>query len=223
MPTPSSRLGLLVPARADQFVTADLETNLDKLDDYPGIYVCTSTSRPAWGAAQVGMLISETDTGLTWRWMGTATGWVRTGPKGLMSRNTSGTNLSTTSTSFVNLLATSLVTWPAGARTAQITVTFNYGFNNTTGLLTIGVARGIVNNSGLIQAWQWAGDNDGSSGTGTKGAGTSLTCYDANLGPGTYQWSLQLRACGAYGQNAGGSAVLAATGAGSITITVTEI
>lgn len=223
MPSPSDRLGLLVPARTDQFVTGDIATNLEVLDDHPGYYVCTSTTRPTWGAAQAGMLISETDTRLLWRWTGT--GWERSGPKGLMTQVIQNANLSTTSTTFAipaasagagGIMATPVVTWPDGHRTAMVVISFNYAYNNVSGLLDIGLSRGIVNNT-VIQHWQWAGDNDGTGGTGAKGAGTTLILFDPNLGPGTYQWALQLRAV------TSGTAIMSAVGAGGIRLAVIEV
>lgn len=77
MPTPTGHLALLKPSTADPFVTADLASNLQKIDDHPGIRVVTSTTRPAWAAAQAGMFISETDTGNMMRWTGTD--WVPAG------------------------------------------------------------------------------------------------------------------------------------------------
>ena len=69
MPTPSPRLGLAVPTTSDPFSTEDLADNWDLLDAFPGTYICTSATHPVWGAAQQGMRILETDTGLEWRWM----------------------------------------------------------------------------------------------------------------------------------------------------------
>lgn len=73
MPLPASpRLGMTRPAGTDPFLRTDLLDDFDILDQYPGVFPCTSTSRPSWGAAQAGMLASETDTGRVIRWSGTA-------------------------------------------------------------------------------------------------------------------------------------------------------
>lgn len=90
MPTPSARLGIAKPLLADPFDTQDLADNWQILDDFPGIFICTSGTRPGtWGAAHEGMLIWETDTDLTWRWNGSA--FIRHGAKGhLISEQTTG-------------------------------------------------------------------------------------------------------------------------------------
>lgn len=81
MPTPSARLGLSKPLVGDPFDTQELADNWQLVDDHPGIFICTSGTRPGtWGANHEGMLIWETDTDLTWRWNGSA--FVRHGAKG---------------------------------------------------------------------------------------------------------------------------------------------
>jgi hypothetical protein len=75
MPTTSDRLELAKPVTSDDFDTSEIADNWQKVDDHPGIFVCTSGTRPTWSGSQEGQLISETDTGLLWRWNGTT--WVR--------------------------------------------------------------------------------------------------------------------------------------------------
>lgn len=96
MPTTSARLLLAKPLDADPFDTGTLADNWQLVDDHPGIYICTSGTRPGsgggapvWGANHEGMLIWETDTNLTWRYNGTA--FVRHGAKGhLINERTTG-------------------------------------------------------------------------------------------------------------------------------------
>lgn len=66
------RLGLKTWDQSDPFLRQDFNDNNARLDAYPGDYVCTSQSRPAWGAAQSGMRIYETDTRRELVWTGTA-------------------------------------------------------------------------------------------------------------------------------------------------------
>jgi hypothetical protein len=81
MPTTSARLGLAKPLDADPFDTPTLADNWQLVDDSPGIFICTSGTRPgSWGANHEGMLIWEKDTDLTWRWNGSA--FVRHSAKG---------------------------------------------------------------------------------------------------------------------------------------------
>lgn len=71
MSTNTSRLGLKKPEQPDPFLATDFASNYDKLDQAPGIHVCTTGTRPAWGAAQAGRTILETDTRNQYLWTGT--------------------------------------------------------------------------------------------------------------------------------------------------------
>jgi hypothetical protein len=59
--TYSTYLGLKLNSATDPFLLSDFIGNWTILDGSPGVYVCTSTSRPAWTAAQGGRLIFMTD------------------------------------------------------------------------------------------------------------------------------------------------------------------
>ena len=72
MPTPSPKMGLALPSQTDPFSTADVRANWEKIDAAPGVHICLSTTRPAWGAGQAGRKIYETNTGLEYVWNGTA-------------------------------------------------------------------------------------------------------------------------------------------------------
>lgn len=72
MSTSTPRLQLKRNDGTDPFQRQDFVDNWNKLDAAPGHHVCTSTSRPTWGAAQAGRLIWETDTRTQWSWSGTA-------------------------------------------------------------------------------------------------------------------------------------------------------
>ncbi|MET7363264.1 hypothetical protein ABZS76_33170 [Streptomyces sp. NPDC005562] len=66
------RLGLKTWDQSDPFLRQDFNDNHTRLDGYPGPFMCTSASRPAWGAKQTGMRIYETDTRREMVWSGTA-------------------------------------------------------------------------------------------------------------------------------------------------------
>lgn len=70
----STRLGLKKPQDSDPFLTTDFDGNLDIIDSYPGVWVCTSSTKPLWGAAQAGQQIFCTDTRTLLSWTGSA--WV---------------------------------------------------------------------------------------------------------------------------------------------------
>jgi hypothetical protein len=68
----STYLGLKLNSATDPFLLSDFVGNWTILDGSPGIYVCTSSSRPAWTAAQAGRLIFMTDYACLSFWSGTA-------------------------------------------------------------------------------------------------------------------------------------------------------
>lgn len=68
------RLGIKKPQDPDPFLTSDFQTNYDLLDSYPGVFVCTSGTKPVWTTAQAGQLIYCTDTKTVLAWTGTA--WI---------------------------------------------------------------------------------------------------------------------------------------------------
>ncbi|MFE6000292.1 hypothetical protein ACFQ6C_26085 [Streptomyces sp. NPDC056454] len=66
------RLGLKTWDQSDPFLRQDFNDNSARLDSSPGVFLCTSSSRPAWGAAQAGMRAYETDTRREVVWTGSA-------------------------------------------------------------------------------------------------------------------------------------------------------
>jgi hypothetical protein len=54
-------LGLKLNAESDPFQLSDFLQNWSTLDASPGVYICTSTSRPSWSSGQAGRLIFMTD------------------------------------------------------------------------------------------------------------------------------------------------------------------
>lgn len=73
MSTLSQHLGLILNADSDPFQRTDIVGNFSTLDQYPGIFICTSTTRPTWTANNAGQNIFETDTRRIINWNGT--GW----------------------------------------------------------------------------------------------------------------------------------------------------
>lgn len=61
MATFSTLLGLKLNDPTDPFLLSDFVGNWNILDATPGIFVCTSSSRPTWGAPQAGRTIFMTD------------------------------------------------------------------------------------------------------------------------------------------------------------------
>jgi hypothetical protein len=70
--TYSNYLGLKLNSASDPFLLSDFIANWTILDGSPGIYVCTSSTRPAWTAAQAGRLILMTDYECLSFWNGSA-------------------------------------------------------------------------------------------------------------------------------------------------------
>ncbi len=192
MPTPSPKLGLSVPTTADRFETSDLADNWNKLDTSPGIHICTSTTRPTWGAAQVGRTIQETNTNLQWMWTGTS--WVRiTGGSGILKLSNGGkavgertTDFSSGSQTFIRVIQLPGVVVPDGRRTLMFTALWQRANNGNQGFVA-SVFRSNTPDSGpQISRFYMTGDGN---------SGASLVCFEKEgLAPGTYDFSLQVRA-----------------------------
>ncbi len=202
MPTPTSRLGLLKPSTADPFSTSDIAANWQKIDDNPGVFLCTSSTRPSWGAAHKGREILETDTLLKWIWTGStaAGGFVRSAPTGLLKTTTGAwavaqrsTNFSTSSVlSYVAFLTLANVVVPPGNRTLMVTATWPW-VSNTIGKTALGVFRTATNNgTPVLSTWQVAGDSTSPT-PGAQGAGGTYVLYEkGGLAAGTYTYSFQM-------------------------------
>lgn len=118
MPTTEPRLGLDKPLTSDDFDTAEIAANLQKIANSPGAFICTSGTRPgSWTGSNEGQFIFETDTGLLWRWNGSA--FVRYGAKGYLDSNRRTSDLLCTG-SFATI-AQVTVTVPAGGRSIRLT------------------------------------------------------------------------------------------------------
>jgi hypothetical protein len=72
MATFSTYLGLKLNGASDPFLLSDFIANWTILDGAPGVFICTSSSRPSWTAAQAGRMIFMTDYECLAFWNGTA-------------------------------------------------------------------------------------------------------------------------------------------------------
>lgn len=150
MPTPTDRLGLITHTLADTFAIQDYTDNWQALDDYPGIFVCTSITRPVWGVNQEGISIYETDTDLIFTWDGTA--WQRYISTGHLGGVEVNVDFSTALTTPVEAIAAT-VTVEAGNRRHLIVVHAS-GVYNTNGLTELRVFR---DGATVLQQWYHQG------------------------------------------------------------------
>lgn len=214
----SARLGLVLPTQVDPFNTEDIYNNWNKIDGAPGSYICTSTTRPTtWGAGQAGRKIIETDTGLEWRWDGTA--FKRMAGLGLLKKNDGTfaigertTNAGpTSSVTYTSMVAVTNVVVPDGNRPLEITASWLEAANTGSDTRWLyGIFQSNVSNSGpLLSHWyHYSG-----AGGGFHGA------YIRNgLAAGTYNFSFQIHAV-----NAGQAITVYADATEPITITVIEL
>jgi hypothetical protein len=72
--TYSTVLGLKLNDESDPFQLSDFTANYQILDAAPGTFICTSTTRPTWGANQNGRLIFMSDLKQLSYW-NNSTGW----------------------------------------------------------------------------------------------------------------------------------------------------
>lgn len=153
MPTSSARLGIAKPTTADDFDTAELAANWQLVDDHPGIFICTSGTRPSWGANQDGMQIYETDTDLYWRWDGAA--FARTAAKGYLAGTSRTTNVTENAGVPITILSQA-VTVPTGGRKTQIVFSWASSVGDGAAWVTLTYDGVVVNRFGL-----WATYNPG--------------------------------------------------------------
>jgi hypothetical protein len=69
--TYSTILGLKLNSESDPFQLSDFIQNWELLDASPGVFICTSTSRPNWSSSQAGRMIFMTDLKQLSYWSGT--------------------------------------------------------------------------------------------------------------------------------------------------------
>lgn len=193
----SQNLGLIVPTPTDPFSTADIAQNWEKIDDAPGTYICTSTTRPTFTASQPGRRIYEKDTDLEWTWSGTE--WQRVAPMGLLKRTngewatgTVSTDVVSSASTYVIVCSVTNVVVPAGRRTLQVQVVWSRAYN-TLGYFYGAIFRSAVNNSGTrIGGWAITGANRSGQHPDEGGGGSTFALERDGLPPGVYDWSFQI-------------------------------
>ncbi len=210
MPTSTPKIGLLSWTTSDVFRVADFVQNWNTLDARPGIFICTSTTRPTgWGAPQSGQHIWETDTKLAWVWNGAA--FERPYPKGKLGATSRTTDIATTSTNYVIAVQTS-VTVPAGGRDILVIAELPK-VDSTAGVVMLALVR----NSTLLTAWQATGDT--STVAANQPPGAPFVFRDPAPTPGPHGYALQFAVPAAFP----GTATLRATATSPIQISVAEI
>lgn len=208
MTTLSTRLGLKRHTTADAFSIADYADNWNKLDQYPGEFICTSTTRPTWASAQAGQRIYETNTKLVWRWDGAA--WERLEPKGLLGHTAVTAPVNTALTAY-QVAATVNVVVPPGNRRLAITVNVP-SVASTSSFTWLAIFRAATK----LQEW---GNKGGAGATvADREEPEFVTVYDQPA-DAAYAYTLQYRADTTYL----GTSTLGATANSPITITVVEV
>ena len=215
MPTPSTRMGLRVPATTDRFSTADVAYNWQQLDKYPGIYVCTSGTRPVWGANQAGMVILESNTGLPWEWDGT--NFIRAfGGNGILKRSDGSyavgertSDFTTSSTDPRIAIAVTNVVVPDGHRTLMYVATWQNADNSQGDHFQAWIYRSNTPGTGpVIGKWRM-----------TDGGGSMVMFQRGGLAPGTYDFSFQINS----NPSPGGASTVSANSTTPTSIAVIEL
>lgn len=187
MSTTTPRLQLKRPDGPDPFKRQDFLDNWNKLDAAPGVHVCTSSSRPAWGAAQAGRTILETDTrrfviwdGTDWReQLAAVPAWVASPFVGTyLSQGATGLySVGTITTSRPGTLLIS-----AGADLASVDT------SKQSATIRAYVNGSVADGSGLSTV-QWTGSNNDNSGSDIR-HGTA-NAYKV-VAPGSYTVAVQV-------------------------------
>jgi len=209
MPSFTDRVQLIRHTLADVFRIQDYEDNWERLDQFPGVFVCTSSTRPStWGERQAGMFIWETDTELLWVWNGSA--FARKHAKGNIGYTAVTSDASTASTS-LQTAATAAVTVAAGNRRHRITVGASEVWN-TNELTQLAIYRGAT----ALMKWYAHGGPTGPTVFDTKPV--SMTVYDLPTS-GVQTYTFQYSAVA----TVGGTSTIEADANNPIFISVDEV
>lgn len=154
MPSFTDRLSLIRHTLADVFRVEDYAENWERLDEFPGVFVCTSGARPIdWGERQEGQVIFETDTNLFWTWNGDS--WVRHLSRGNIGYQTVTSQVQTASTSLQTAVSAA-VTVASGNRRHRISVGASE-VHNTNDLTRISILR----DGTTLAEWEHQGGTGG--------------------------------------------------------------
>jgi hypothetical protein len=159
MSTTTPRLGLYKPDGTDAFERTKFNETWDKLDEAPGLHICTSASRPAWGAGLAGRAILETDTGRILRWTGTTWRQVKQAANGWSFFN-NWANENVSPSNSVNKAIGSLVTTTPGTCLFLCTSSVQYARGSVQDLqngFQVDLGAGFVNKHGAERSMvRWA-------------------------------------------------------------------
>jgi hypothetical protein len=155
--TYSTVLGLKLNDQSDPFELSDFTSNYEILDANPGVFICTSVSRPSWGTAQAGRLIFMTDLKQLSYWNGSA--WndprdaapvfaggtvINQGIGASAVKNYSILTINTPRPCALTVWMTGKYSWPSNAwQAAQQNITFDGADQNTGGFTDGFVLPGI--------------------------------------------------------------------------------
>lgn len=143
----SARLGLKRPLDSHGFSRSEHFDNLSLIDQHPGLFICTSDSRPTWGTPHAGMRIWELDTNLEWRWTGSQ--FVRVTPLGMLEDPVERTSDFVTASTSPDVAMSLTVTVPptnAGSTLRRIEVMASWfaienGTDSTLGVAEVALIR----------------------------------------------------------------------------------
>lgn len=218
--SPTSRLALLRPLAGHGYSRTEYYNNLGIIDQFPGVFICTSSTRPTWGSAHEGMEIWETDRNLRWRWNGIA--FVRSAPLGLLSDPTElSADEDTAATTPVSVLANPVVVpaTNAGSTRKRIEVTATWhsivnGTDTDLGACEVSLLRG----STVIAIQRLYGRPDTAADLRDWGKGGTIVGYD-NPAAGAQTYHLAINSIASIG----GTTVLEATATTKATLSVKEV
>jgi hypothetical protein len=176
MPTPSARLGIAKPITTDNFDTAEIAANWQILDDHPGTFIEDSGSPPVWGIPQEGMLWSQPDTGLVYRWDGAT--FQRLAPTGHLGRVERTTDFIENTAAFQTVTSVGVMV-PEGNRRIRVVASWR---NMTGDDAFIRIRRGVTD---LIERFY---ENPDSAG--------SIEFFDLPGGSGAFTYALRMKTDG---------------------------
>lgn len=214
MTTTTTRLGLILEATSDNYLASDLVATLTILDQYPGIFIGTTsvitTKVSTWGSAQTGQTVYDVTVGLPFRWNGSAL--IRTGPAGLLGTNQTTSNQTATSGTSPKTLVSQTVTVPPSPRTVKVTA-FIPSISNPTQNTTIAIVRDSTTLQQIVvpvTTWRAAGGSADADFPQNR----YIVVYDTPIA-GSHAYSIQASV-------SSGTATFVATATSAITIGIEE-